>query len=122
MELAKALGLAAGVVVDVGDGVGVGVGVAVGVGADQGVADGDGRWSWPADCFFRRKGEAPTTPDSIALQERGERYRERIAGVSDRVVGHIEAMCLDEILSRSTQFEKIDTICMPDLRIERCPF
>jgi hypothetical protein len=30
--------------------------------------------------------------------------------VSERVVGHIEAMCPDEILTRSAQFEKIDTI------------
>jgi hypothetical protein len=44
------------------------------------------------------------------LQEREEHYRERIAGVSERVVGHIEAMCLDEILTRSAQFEKIETI------------
>ena len=44
------------------------------------------------------------------MQERGERYRERIAGVSERAVGHIEAMCPDEILTRSAQFEKIDTI------------
>jgi hypothetical protein len=53
----------------------------------------------------------PTPLQSIAavMQERGERYRERIAGVSERVVGHIEAMCPDEILTRSAQFEKIDT-------------
>src|SRR6266850_8521936 len=54
-----------------------------------------------------------TTPmQSIAavMQERGERYRERVAGVSERVVGHIQAMCPDEILTRSAQFEKIDTI------------
>jgi len=55
---------------------------------------------------------AITPMQSIAavMQERGERYRERIAGVSERVVGHIEAMCPDEILARSAQFEKIDTI------------
>ena len=53
----------------------------------------------------------PTPLQSIAavMQERGERYRERMAGVSERVVGHIEAMCPDEILARSAQFEKIDT-------------
>src|SRR6188474_1555168 len=53
---------------------------------------------------------AITPMQSIAavMQERGERYRERIAGVSERVVGHIEAMCPDEILTRSAQFEKID--------------
>jgi hypothetical protein len=55
---------------------------------------------------------AITPLQSIAavMQERGERYRERVAGVSERVVGHIEAMCPDEILTRSAQFEKIDTI------------
>jgi hypothetical protein len=54
----------------------------------------------------------PTPLQSIAavMQERGERYRERIAGVSERVVSHVEAMCPDEILTRSAQFEKIDTI------------
>ena len=54
----------------------------------------------------------PTPMQSIAavMQERGERYCNRIAGVSERVVGHIEAMCPDEILTRSAQFEKIDTI------------
>jgi len=33
--------------------------------------------------------------------------RERIAGVSERVVGHVESMDPDEILTRSSQFEKI---------------
>jgi hypothetical protein len=47
---------------------------------------------------------------AAVMQERGERYRERVAGVSERIVGHIEAMCPDEILTRSAQFEKIDTI------------
>ena len=42
---------------------------------------------------------------AAVVQGRGERYRERIAGVSERVVGHIEAMCPD-ILTRSAQFEK----------------
>ena len=65
----------------------------------------------------------PTPMQSIAalMQERGERYRDRIAGGSERVVGHIEAMCPDEILTRSSQFEKIDTNCAPNIRIERCP-
>ena len=44
------------------------------------------------------------------MQERGERYRERVASVSERVVGHVESMDPDEILSRTAQFEKIDTI------------
>jgi len=55
---------------------------------------------------------AITPMQSIAalIQERGERYRERIAGVSEKVIGHVEAMHPDEILTRSGQFEKIDTI------------
>jgi hypothetical protein len=63
-------------------------------------------------CFDAIKCNHATPMQSIAavMQERGERYRDRIAGVSERVVSHIEAMCPDEILTRSSQFEKIDTI------------
>ncbi len=55
---------------------------------------------------------AITPMQSIAavMQQRGERYRERVAGVSERVIGHVEAMEADEILSRSAQLEKIDTV------------
>src|SRR5678816_1559543 len=55
---------------------------------------------------------AITPVQSIAavMQERGERYRERVAGVSEKVINHVEAMHPDEILTRSAQFEKIDTI------------
>jgi hypothetical protein len=44
------------------------------------------------------------------MQERGQRYRERVAGVSEKLIGHVEGMEADEILSRSAQCEKIDTI------------
>ena len=44
------------------------------------------------------------------MQERGERYRERMAGVSEKVAGHLESLEADEILSRSSQVEKIDTV------------
>jgi hypothetical protein len=56
--------------------------------------------------------DAITPLQSIAavMQERGQRYRERVAGVSERVIGHVEAMDADEILLRSAQVEKIDTI------------
>jgi len=39
-----------------------------------------------------------------------ERYRERIANVSERVANHLESMEADEILSRSAQVEKIDRV------------
>jgi hypothetical protein len=55
---------------------------------------------------------AITPLQSIAavMQERGERHRERMAGVSERVVDHLETMHPNEILSRSSQVEKIDTV------------
>ena len=52
----------------------------------------------------------PLQSIAAAMQERGERYRERMAGVSERVIGHVESMEADEILSRSSQVEKIDTV------------
>ena len=65
----------------------------------------------------------PTPLQSIAavMQERGERYHEHIAGVSERVVGHIEVMCPDEILPRSAQFEKIDTIARRTFGLNEAP-
>jgi hypothetical protein len=33
-----------------------------------------------------------------------------VAGVSEKVAGHLESMEADEILSRSSQVEKIDTV------------
>src|SRR6476660_2631909 len=65
----------------------------------------------------------PTPMQSIAavMQERGERYRERIAGVSERVAGHVEAMDPDEILTRSAQFEKIDTIARRTFGLNETP-
>ena len=55
---------------------------------------------------------AMTPMQSIAavMQERGQRHRERMAGVSERVVDHLETMRPNEILTRSAQVEKIDTV------------
>jgi hypothetical protein len=44
------------------------------------------------------------------MQQRGERYRERMADVSEKVVGHIASMDADSILTRGVQVEKIDTV------------
>ncbi len=66
---------------------------------------------------------AITPLQSIAavMQERGERYRERVAGVSERVAGHVESMDPDEILNRSAQFEKIDTIARRTFGLNEAP-
>ena len=52
---------------------------------------------------------AITPLQSIAavMQERGERYRERMADVSENIAGHLESLEADEILSRSSQVEKV---------------
>ena len=55
------------------------------------------------------------------MQERGERYSERIAGVSERVVEHLESMDPNEILTRSAQLEKIDTIARRTFRLDDAP-
>ena len=52
----------------------------------------------------------PITVPGRVKKERGERYRQCIAGVSEKVAGHLESMEANEILSRSSQVEKIDTV------------
>jgi hypothetical protein len=52
------------------------------------------------------------------MRERGERYRERLAGVSEKVTGHLESMEADEILLRSAQVEKIDTVARRTFRLD----
>ena len=44
------------------------------------------------------------------MQERGERYRERMADVSEKVLRHIASMDADSILTRGAQVKKIDTV------------
>jgi len=46
---------------------------------------------------------------------------ERVAGVSERVIGHVEAMHHGEILSRSAQFEKINTIARRTFGLNETP-
>jgi hypothetical protein len=47
---------------------------------------------------------------AITMQQRGERHRERMAGVSERGVGHIETMNGNEILNTVDQIEKLDKV------------
>jgi hypothetical protein len=65
----------------------------------------------------------PTPMQSIAavMQERGERYRERIAGVSEKVVGHLETMGANEILHRASQVERFDTIARRTFGLNEAP-
>ncbi len=66
---------------------------------------------------------AITPLQSIAavMQERGERYRERIAGVSEKVAEHLEAMRPDDILNRASQLERFDTVARRTLGLNEAP-
>ena len=66
---------------------------------------------------------AITPMQSIAavMQERGERYRERIAGVSEKVAGHLEAMGPDDILTRASQVERFDTVARRTFGLNESP-
>jgi len=47
---------------------------------------------------------------AITMQQRGERHIERMAGVSERGVDHIETMDGPEILNSVDQIEKLDKV------------
>jgi hypothetical protein len=44
------------------------------------------------------------------MHQRGERHRERMAGVSERGVDHVETMDGHQILARVDQIEKLDKV------------
>ena len=52
----------------------------------------------------------PVEAVAITMQQRGERHIERMAGVSERGVDHIETMDGPEILNSVDQIEKLDKV------------
>jgi hypothetical protein len=44
------------------------------------------------------------------MEQCGQRYHERMADISEKVVSHIASIYADSLLSRSSQVEKIDTV------------
>jgi Lhr-like helicase len=52
----------------------------------------------------------PVEAVAMSMQQRGERHTERIAGVSERAVDHIEKLAGPEILSSIDQIEKLDKV------------
>jgi len=47
---------------------------------------------------------------AVSMAQRGERHRERMAGVSERAVDHVETMDGHQILARVDQIEKLDKL------------
>jgi hypothetical protein len=56
-----------------------------------------------------------------SCKERGERYRERIAGVSEKVAEHLETIGPDDILNRGAQVERFDTVARRTLGLNEAP-
>lgn len=52
----------------------------------------------------------PVEAAAISMQKRGERHIERMAGISERGVNHVETMNGPEILDSVDQIEKLDKV------------
>ena len=67
-----------------------------------------------AKALAKREDSAPavtaTKAVAITMQQRGERHLERMAGVSERGVDHIETMDGPEILNSVDRIEKLDKV------------
>jgi hypothetical protein len=67
-----------------------------------------------AKALAKREDSAPAidAPQAAAMsmQQRGERHLERMAGVSERAVDHIETMAGPAILDSVDQIEKLDKV------------
>ena len=55
------------------------------------------------------------------MQERGERYRERMANVTDKVLPHLEAMPAEEILDRADQVDRYDRVARRNYGLDKAP-
>jgi hypothetical protein len=73
----------------------------------------------------KREGASPavtaTEAVAITMQQRGERHRERMAGVSERGVDHIETMDGPEILNSVDQIEKLDKVARRTFGLDDIP-
>jgi hypothetical protein len=58
---------------------------------------------------------------AITMQQRGERHRERMAGVSERGVDHIETMDGPEILNSVDEIEKLDKVARRTFGLDDIP-
>jgi hypothetical protein len=58
----------------------------------------------------------------MSMQQRGERHVERMAGVSERGVDHIETMDGSEILNSVDQIEKLDKVARRTFGLNDNPY
>ena len=63
----------------------------------------------------------PMHSAAITMQERGQRYAERMAGVSEKVLPHLESMEPGDILGSSRDIELYDRFSRRNLGLEHQP-
>jgi hypothetical protein len=64
----------------------------------------------------------PVQAVAASMQQRGERHLERMAGVSERGVDHIETMDGPEILNSVDQIDKLDKVARRTFGLNDNPF
>jgi hypothetical protein len=64
----------------------------------------------------------PIQAVAMSIRQRGERHVERMAGVSERGVDHIETMDGPEILNSADQIEKLDKVSRRTFGLEDNPY
>src|SRR5207249_5167572 len=64
----------------------------------------------------------PVEAVAASMQQRGERHVERMAGVSERAVDHIETMDGPEILDSVDRIEKLDKVARRTFALNDNPF
>lgn len=78
-----------------------------------------------AKALVKREDASPTvTPVqavAASMQQRGERHIERMAGVSERAVDHVETMDGPEILKSVDQIEKLDKVARRTFKLDDIP-
>jgi hypothetical protein len=71
-----------------------------------------------AKCEDASLAVTPVKAVAMSMQQRGERHIERMAGVSERGVDHIETMRGPEILGSIDQIEKLDTVARRTFKLD----
>lgn len=63
----------------------------------------------------------PMQSAAVTMQQRGERYVERLAGISERVLPHLESMEPGEILGNARNFEQFDRVARRNFGLDSIP-
>ena len=87
--------------------------------------DGWTREIQTAKALAKREDAAVVTPVqavAMSMQRRGERHVERMAGLSEKVVTHVEALEPDMILEKIDKVEKADRVARRTFGLQDNPY